>query len=163
VFLFRHYFSYIVTVGETGSSTRRKPPTCRKSSTNFITQSLKLWFALLCLYMKYCRLQRWQTCINFCMGADIFQGMQLRTCIRCIRKKIECGRLSESIFTPLKLRVLFSVIIFFYYLMNVVLPNSLHFQSIQSGISTNTNTQNCTWLLTKYLYNSDLFIEHYYD
>ena len=37
---FQQYFSYIVAVsciGEGNLSTRRKPPTCRKSLTNFIT------------------------------------------------------------------------------------------------------------------------------
>jgi len=37
---FQQYFSYIVAVsfiGGVNQSTRRKPPTCRKSLTNFIT------------------------------------------------------------------------------------------------------------------------------
>jgi len=37
---FQQYFSYIVTVSFIGGenrNTRRKPPTCRKSLTNFIT------------------------------------------------------------------------------------------------------------------------------
>jgi len=37
---FQQYFSYIVAVSFIGGgnrSTRRKPPTCRKSQTNFIT------------------------------------------------------------------------------------------------------------------------------
>jgi len=37
---FQQYFSYIVTVSFIGGGnwrTRRKPPTCRKSLTNFIT------------------------------------------------------------------------------------------------------------------------------
>jgi hypothetical protein len=34
---FQQYFSYIVAVSFIGGGNRRKPPTCRKSLTNFIT------------------------------------------------------------------------------------------------------------------------------
>jgi hypothetical protein len=57
VMVFQQYFSYIVTVsfiGGVNQSTRRKPPTCRKSLTNFITSlSLSLSFSLNFGYMYY--------------------------------------------------------------------------------------------------------------